>query len=332
VTHEFKALVVEKSEDKTFTRRIKTRSIDELPAGEVLVKVEYSSLNYKDALSATGNPGVSRNFPHTPGIDAAGVVEASESDAFNVGDEVIVTSYDLGMNTDGGLGQYIRVPAKWVLKRPAALSAKEAMAYGTAGLTAALMVGALIDNGVTAESGPVLVTGSTGGVGSVAVSILAKLGFQVTAATGKASSTDFLKSLGASEVIDRATLLDNSRPMFKEHWAGVVDVVGGDTLSNAIKSCRYNGVVTASGLVGAVDFTTSIFPFILRGVRLIGIDSVECSMAVRTVAWNNLANIFKLEDLMQLVTEVRLEQVEHTLLEMLKGQSHGRVVVDMANS
>ena len=329
---EFKALVIEKSDDKIFSRHIKTRSVDDLPAGDVLVKVSYSSLNYKDALSATGNPGVSRNFPHTPGIDAVGVVEASDSDAFNVGDEVIVTSYDLGMNTAGGLGQFIRVPAAWVLKKRVELTNKEAMAYGTAGLTAALMVGALLDNGVTADKGPVLVTGATGGVGSVAVSILSKLGFQVTAATGKASSTDFLKSIGAAEVIDRATLLDTSKPMYKEHWAGVVDVVAGDTLSHAIKSCQYNGVVTASGLVGAVDFTTSIYPFILRGVRLIGIDSVECSMAVRTKAWNNLAGAFKVDNIMSLVTEIRLEQVETSLMNMLEGKSHGRIVVNMADS
>ncbi|MDN3647535.1 oxidoreductase [Reinekea marina] len=328
----FKALIVEKSEDKQFSRHIGERTIDELPEGEILIKVQYSSLNYKDALSATGNPGVSRIFPHTPGIDAAGTVVESQSDAFKKGDEVIVTSYDLGMNTAGGLGQYIRVPQQWVLKRPQGLTAKEAMGFGTAGLTAALMISALQSNGVTPEKGPVLVTGATGGVGSIAVSILSKLGFNVTAATGKASAEDFLKRLGASEVINRETLLDNSRPMFKEHWAGVVDVVAGDTLANAIKSCQYNGVVTASGLVGAVDFTTSIFPFILRGVRLIGIDSVECSMDVRTQAWQALASDYKVETLESLVTEITLDQAESSLLAMLKGQSHGRIVVNMENS
>jgi acrylyl-CoA reductase (NADPH) len=327
---EFRALVVEKNEDGSFSRSIKNRNLADLPEGNVLVRVQYSSLNYKDALSATGNPGVSRNFPHTPGIDAVGVVEQSQSGHFTAGDEVIVTSYDLGMNTAGGLGQFIRVPDSWVLKRPKQLSAQEAMTFGTAGLTAGLMVNALLENGLTPESGPVLVTGATGGVGSVAIAILAKLGFTVTAASGKADAHDFLTSLGANEVIDRATLLDNSRPMFKSIWAGVVDVVGGDTLSNAIKSCKYNGVVTCSGLVGATDFTTSVFPFILRGVRLIGIDSVECDMAVRTAAWQKLATDFKTDKLDELTKEITLEEAEVHLLKMLEGKSHGRVIVNMA--
>lgn len=327
---EFKALVVTKNENGSFSRSIENRKVADLPKGNVLVRVQYSSLNYKDALSATGNPGVSRNFPHTPGIDAVGVVEKSQSEHFSVGDEVIVTSYDLGMNTSGGLGQFIRVPDSWVLKRPEQLSAQEAMTFGTAGLTAGLMVNALLESGVTPESGPVLVTGATGGVGSVAIAILAKLGFSVTAASGKAGSHDFLKLLGANEVVDRTELSDNSRPMFKTLWAGVVDVVGGDMLSNAIKSCKYNGVVTCSGLVGATDFTTSIFPFILRGVRLIGIDSVECDMAVRTVAWQKLATDFKTDKLDHLTKEITLEEAEAYLLQMLEGKSHGRVIVNMA--
>jgi acrylyl-CoA reductase (NADPH) len=327
---EFKALVVEKNEDGSFSRSIKNRNLAHLPEGNVLVRVQYSSLNYKDALSATGNPGVSRKFPHTPGIDAVGIVEQSQSENFAVGDEVIVTSYDLGMNTSGGLGQFIRVPDSWVLKRPPQLSAQEAMTFGTAGLTAGLMVNALLDNGLTPESGPVLVTGATGGVGSVAIAILAKLGFSVTAASGKADAHEFLISLGADNVIDRATLLDNSRPMFKGTWAGVVDVVAGDTLSNALKSCKYNGVVTCSGLVSATDFTTSVLPFILRGVRLIGIDSVECDMAVRIAAWQKLATEFKTDKLDELSKEIALEEAEAYLLQMLQGKSHGRVIVNMA--
>ena len=328
---EFQALVVEQTEPKQFQRSIQRRTVADLPAGEVLIRVDYSSLNFKDALSATGNPGVTRNFPHTPGIDAAGIVVQSSSDSFQVGDAVIATSYDLGMGTAGGLGQYIRVPSAWVLALPKTLTAFEAMSFGTAGLTAALMVNALLDNGVQSDQGPVLVTGATGGVGSLAVAILAKLGFSVTASTGKLTETPFLMSLGATEVIDRASLLTNNRPLQAEQWAGVIDVVAGPTLANAIQSSQYNGVVTCSGLVGAVDLTTSIFPFILRGVRLIGIDSVQCTMAVRTRAWQALASDFKPACLPDLTTEIGLAQVEEYLLAMLAGKSHGRVVVNMAD-
>jgi len=331
LTTEFKALVVEQTQPKEFVRSIQRRSLADLPPGEVLIRVDYSSLNFKDALSATGNPGVTRNFPHTPGIDAAGTVVQSSSAHFQVGDAVIATSYDLGMNTAGGLGQYIRVPSAWVLPLPKTLTPFEAMSFGTAGLTAALMVNALLDNGLEPSMGPVLVTGATGGVGSLAVAILAKLGFSVTASTGKQAETPFLMSLGAAEVIDRESLLTNNRPLQAERWAGVVDVVAGPTLANAIQASQYNGVVTCSGLVGAVDLTTSIFPFILRGVRLIGIDSVQCTMAVRTRAWQRLAGDFKPACLPELTTEVRLEQVEDYLLAMLAGKSLGRVVVNMAD-
>jgi putative YhdH/YhfP family quinone oxidoreductase len=326
---EFQALVVEQTQPKEFRRSIQQRTLADLPPGDVLIRVDYSSLNFKDALSATGNPGVTRNFPHTPGIDAAGTVVQSSSDSFQVGDAVIATSYDLGMNTPGGLGQYIRVPSQWVLPLPKTLTAFEAMSFGTAGLTAALMINALLDNGLKSAQGPILVTGATGGVGSLAVAILAKLGFSVSASTGKLTETSFLMSLGASEVIDRASLLTDNPPLQAERWAGVIDVVAGPTLANAIQASQYNGVVTCSGLVGALDLTTSIFPFILRGVRLIGIDSVQCSMAVRTLAWQRLAGDFKPACLPELTTEISLEQVEDYLLAMLAGKSHGRVVVNM---
>ena len=326
---EFQALVVEQTQPKEFRRSIQQRTLADLPPGDVLIRVDYSSLNFKDALSATGNPGVTRNFPHTPGIDAAGTVVQSSSDSFQVGDAVIATSYDLGMNTPGGFGQYIRVPSQWVLPLPKTLTAFEAMSFGTAGLTAALMINALLDNGLKSAQGPILVTGATGGVGSLAVAILAKLGFSVSASTGKLTETSFLMSLGASEVIDRASLLTDNPPLQAERWAGVIDVVAGPTLANAIQASQYNGVVTCSGLVGALDLTTSILPFILRGVRLIGIDSVQCSMAVRTLAWQRLAGDFKPAYLPELTTEISLEQVEDYLLAMLAGKSHGRVVVNM---
>ncbi len=324
---EFRALVVEEAEPKKYVRNIKTRSIDDLPAGDVLVKVHYSALNYKDALSSVGNKGVTRNYPHTPGIDAAGVVAASSDPAFSEGDEVIVTSYDLGMNTDGALGEYIRVPAGWVIKRPQELTLQQAMMFGTAGLTAGLMMQALVDNGVKPENGPILVTGATGGVGSLAVAMLSKAGFEVTAVTGKAEAADFLKSLGAKEVVNRESIIDTQRPMLKEQWAGVVDVVGGEMLASAIKATKYGGVVTCAGLVGSPELPTSVFPFILRSVSLIGIDSAECPMDRRVAVWNKMASEWKPESLETLTTEITLDQVEERLMALLEGKGHGHYVV-----
>ncbi len=304
---EFKALLVEQVEKKVFDRSIVTRSLDDLPEGELVVKVHYSSLNFKDALSAVGNPGVTRNFPHTPGIDAAGEVVSCVDGSFQPGDPVIVTSYDLGMETDGGFGQLIRVPSKWAIKLPEGLSLKESMMLGTAGLTAALSVLELVENGVEPDNGPVLVTGATGGVGSLAVAILAKIGFKVTAVTGKMDEAPYLESIGADRVIDRETLLaGNERPMLKTAWAGAVDCVGGDMLAAALKSTKYDGVVTCCGLVASADLKVSVFPFILRGVRLIGIDSAECSMERRTKAWQNLASEWTLDGLSGMVDEVTL--------------------------
>lgn len=327
---QFRALVVEEAEPKKYVRNIKQRSIDELPAGEVLVKVHYSALNFKDALSSVGNKGVTRNFPHTPGIDAAGVVAASDDPEFAAGDEVIVTSYDLGMNTDGALGEYIRVPASWVIKRPKSLSMKEAMMFGTAGLTAGLMIEALVNNGVKPSDGPILVTGATGGVGSLAVAILAKAGFDVTAVTGKAEAADFLKQLGAKEVVSRESIIETERPMLKEQWAGVVDVVGGDMLASAIKATRYGGTVTCAGLVGSPELNTTVFPFILRSVSLIGIDSAECPMAPRLEVWHKLASDWKPDCLETLTTEISLDEVEEQLMAILAGKGHGHTLVKMA--
>ncbi|SDZ74718.1 putative quinone oxidoreductase, YhdH/YhfP family [Desulfuromusa kysingii] len=327
---EFQALLVEQPEKKVFTRAVVTRSLDELPAGDLVVKVHYSSLNFKDALSATGNPGVTRNFPHTPGIDAAGEVVSCGDGAFQPGDKVIVTSYDLGMETDGGFGQLIRVPSQWALKLPEGLTLRESMMLGTAGLTAALSVQELVASGVTPDNGPVLVTGATGGVGSLAVAILAKAGFTVTAVTGKLEESDYLKSLGAETVISRETLLaGNERPMLKTTWAGGVDCVGGDMLAAAIKSTQYDGAVTCCGLVGAVDLNVSIFPFILRGVRLIGIDSAECSMERRTKAWQRLATDWKLNQLEAMIDEVTLAGLEDKIQTMLKGGLKRRALVNL---
>ena len=330
---EFKALLVEQPEKKVFNRAVVTRSLDDLPEGELVVKVHYSSLNFKDALSSVGNPGVTRNFPHTPGIDAAGEVVSCADGSFQPGDKVIVTSYDLGMETDGGFGQMIRVPSKWALKLPDGLSLKESMMLGTAGLTAALSVQELVENGVTPEKGPVLVTGATGGVGSLAVAMLAKIGFEVTAVTGKLEETPYLEGLGAKRVIDRETLLKGSeRPMLKTTWAGVVDCVGGEMLAAAIKSAQYDGVVTCCGLVASIDIPINVFPFILRGVRLIGIDSAECPMDRRTRVWQRLASEWKLDNLADMVDEVTLDGLEEKIQAMLKGGLKRRALVNLLES
>ncbi len=327
----FKALLVEQPEKKVFTRKVVERSISDLPEGELLVQVHYSSLNFKDALSAIGNPGVTRNYPHTPGIDAAGVVVSCDDGRFSAGDQVIVTSYDLGMETDGGFGQKIRVPSKWALKLPTGMSLKESMMLGTAGLTAALSVHELIEGGVKPENGPILVTGATGGVGSLAVAILAKAGYQVTAATGKAAEADYLKSIGATEVIGREEVTEGSeRPMMKARWAGVVDCVGGEILAAAIKSTRNWGVVACCGLVGSIDLPLNVFPFILRGVRLIGIDSAECPHNPRCKVWQKLAQEWKLDNLESMVDEVGLEGLEEKIQKMLKGDLKRRALVNVA--
>lgn len=326
----FKALLVSQPEKKLFVRSVETRSLDELPAGDLVVKVHYSSLNYKDALSATGNPGVTREFPHTPGIDAAGEVITCSDGTFEPGDQVIVTSYDLGMETDGGFGQLIRVPSKWALKLPKGMSLKESMMFGTAGLTAALSVQQLIDNGVTPESGPILVTGATGGVGSLAVAILAKLGYQVTAVTGKLDEEDYLKRLGAGQVLSRESfLVGNERPMLKTVWAGVVDCVGGDMLATAIKSTCYDGVVTCCGLVASPQLEINVFPFILRGVRLIGIDSAEAPMERRQWVWDKLAEEWKPQGLDKMVEEVSLDHLDQKIKQMLQGELKRRVLVSL---
>lgn len=326
----FKAMVVEEEGEKNFVRSIKDRSTDELPEGDVLVNVHYSSLNYKDALSAIGNKGVTRNFPHTPGVDAAGIVAESNSPEFSTGEEVIVHAHDLGCNTSGGFGQYIRVPAPWVIKLPANLSLKESMIYGTAGFTAAYSVLELQEHGVTPDKGEILVTGATGGVGSVAVSILAKLGYDVVASTGKTDQEQFLSDLGAKEIISRDESIDESgRPMLKGRWAGVVDTVGGEILVTAIKATKPMGVVTCCGNVASADLPLSVYPFILRGVILIGIDSQNCPAEIRVKVWNRLSADWKLDNLDSMGREVSLDQLDDEIALILKGKQVGRVVVNL---
>jgi putative YhdH/YhfP family quinone oxidoreductase len=325
---EFKALIVEEQNDRQFTRRIGVRNIDDLPAGDLLIRVRYSSLNYKDALSATGNRGVTRNFPHTPGIDAAGEVVEDASGTFSAGDTVVVTGWDLGMNTAGGYGEYIRIPAAWALPLPAGLDMRESMILGTAGFTAGLSVHELARK-VSPASGDILVTGATGGVGSVAVAILAKAGYRVIAVTGKADQTDFLKTLGAADVVSRESIMEHAeRPMMKERWAGAVDVVGGEMLAAVLKSTCYRGTVTCCGLVGSPELPVNVFPFILRGVSLLGIDSVQCPDTLRRQVWDKLGTEWKI-NLKSLVTEVTLDNLEKQIEAILKGQLKGRVLVKL---
>lgn len=333
MSQEFKALLVEQPEKKVFTRNVVTRSVADLPEGELLVKVHYSSLNFKDALSSVGNPGVTRNFPHTPGIDAAGEVVECSDGRFSPGDKVIVTSYDLGMETDGGFSEMIRVPSKWALKLPEGLSLKESMMLGTAGLTAAISVYEIVATGVKPEDGPILVTGATGGVGSLAVAMLAKGGYKVTAVTGKMDQEDYLKGIGAERVIDRETLLTGKeRPMLKPTWAGAVDCVGGEMLACAIKSTKPLHPVTCCGLVGSPELPINVFPFILRGVRLIGIDSAEYPMEPRVKVWNKLATEWKLDNLEAMVDEVTLDGLEEKIQTMLKGGLKRRALVNLLES
>lgn len=326
----YKALWVESTANDQFDQNIAERSVDDLPDHELLVDVRYSSLNYKDALSANGSPGVTRNYPHQPGIDAAGVVIDDKSGRFKTGDEVIVSGYDLGMNTAGGLGQRIRVPANWAVPLPPGLTLKEAMIIGTAGFTAALCVSKLLHMGASAEDGLVIVSGATGGVGSFSVALLSHLGFKVAALTGKVEQSEWLSELGAQQVVERSALSEpNKRPMVKPQWAHGVDCVGGDILSNIIKSLQYGGSVAACGMTGSTNFESSVFPFILRGVNLLGVDCVELPLQRKEENWQSLATAFKLPSLSSMAETITLNQVPEYLTRILNGHAVGRYVVDL---
>jgi alcohol dehydrogenase len=324
----FNAFWVEK-DDKDVSHSIIERTIDDLPEGELLIKVAYSSLNFKDALSAKGMPGVTRSYPHTPGIDASGVVVGSAVGEFSEGDDVIVTGYDLGMNTPGGFGQYIRVPAGWAIKMPAGLNLKSSMLLGTAGLTAGLCVEKLIKMGSSPKDGPVLVTGATGGVGSVTVMLLAKLGYEVVAMSGKADREEFLKSLGASRVIGREELSEaNPRPMLATEWGHAVDTVGGDILSNIVKGLKEGGSVAICGLVASPNFEVTVLPFILRGINVLGVDSVEIPLSAKASIWELFAGDWKLEGLDALCTETGLDGLSEAIDTIFAGQMVGRTLVN----
>jgi acrylyl-CoA reductase (NADPH) len=300
----------------------------ELPPGDVTLRVAWSSLNYKDALSARGRPGVTRHYPHTPGIDAAGVVLRSDDPRFLPGQQVIVTSFDLGMDTPGGFAELIRVPAEWVVPLPEALTARESMILGTAGLTAGLALEALERAGLTPAGGPVLVSGASGGVGSLAVSLLAGRGYEVVASTGTAEAREWLEELGAASVIDRAELSSPSeRPLLKQIYAAGIDTVGGHTLVNLLKSLRYGGAAAACGMVQSPELALNVFPFILRGVSLLGVDSAACPMPRRLEVWNRLAGEWRPRGLETVATEVGLEDLGEAVERILAGRTTGRVVV-----
>ena len=323
----YKAFFTQETESG-FSNSIESLSIADLEENDLLIKVSYSSLNYKDALSASGNKGVTRTYPHTPGIDAVGEVVKSNSSDFKDGDKIIVTGYDLGMNTYGGFGQYISIPATWAISLPNELSEAEAMSIGTAGLTAGLCVRKLLQNDLTPDSGDVLVTGASGGVGSVAVMVLSKLGFNVVALTGKQDQVDYLESLGASSVITRSQMEEQGKPLQKGIYQGGVDTVGGNILSNFISQTSQRGAITCCGNVASDKLETSIFPFILRGVTLIGIDSAESLLEVKKEIWNNFSNDWKI-DLEKITKEVFLESLSDEVEKILKGNQVGRIRVNL---
>lgn len=293
----------------------------------VAIRAAYSSVNYKDALAATGAGKILRRFPMIPGIDVSGTVESSTDPKFKAGDPVLVTGYDLGVGANGGYAELVRVPPDWVVPIPSGLNAFEVMAIGTAGFTAALSIVEMERNGLKPGSGPVIVTGASGGVGSMAVELLATLGYQVTAVTGKDDQHDFLRSLGAKEIIARSALQMGTKPLEKATWAGAVDPVGGETLAWLTRTMMYGGTIASSGLTGGTEVKTTVMPFILRGVKLLGIDSVMCPMPTRLEVWSRLQSTMKPKHLETIAHEVELADLPHVFPELLNGRMRGRTVV-----
>lgn len=325
----FKALVINKVENEIIAN---TQQLDlnDLPQGELLIKVAYSSVNYKDALACLPNGGIVKSYPFVPGIDLAGTVVSSEDERFQKGDEIVVTGFGLGVNHFGGFSEYARVPAEWTIKLPQGLSMKEAMILGTAGFTAALSVYELVQNGIRPEDGPILVTGATGGVGSIAAAIAAKLGYEVAASTGKLDKQQYLLDLGVKRILPREELLSGSKqPLDKQIWAGAIDCVGGETLTAVLSQLKYGGAVAASGLTGGAGLSMTVYPFIIRGVRLIGIDSVMAGMEIRCKIWALLADAYKPSMLGELFSEISLDQVSDQVATLLNGQAKGRAIVKL---
>lgn len=324
----FRAILIDK-DDTGYRASLQTLDEAQLPAGDVRVRVSHSTLNYKDALAITGKGPVVRQFPMVPGIDLAGVVEESRHPDFKAGDAVLLNGWGVGEGHWGGLAEQARLNGDWLIPLPAGFSAAEAMALGTAGYTAMLAVLALERHGVTPERGEVLVTGANGGVGSVAIALLAKLGYRVAASTGRPEEAEYLKSLGAAEIVERASLSAPGRPLGRERWAGAIDSVGSHTLANVCASTRYGGCVAACGLAQGMDFPATVAPFILRGVTLAGIDSVMRPRADRLEAWSRLARDLDKRLLAPITRTIGLEEVIPTAGELLAGKVRGRVVVDV---
>lgn len=326
---EFDAFRIFEDDGKVAGRMVRA-TLDELSDGEVVIRTAYSSVNYKDALAATGAGRIVQNFPLIGGIDAAGSVASSTDSAFAAGDEVLVHGYDLGVAHDGGYAEYVRVPAEWVVPMPEGLTAFDAMAIGTAGFTAALSIVRMEQNGQAADDGPILVTGATGGVGSVAVELLAQLGYEVTALTGKDDQHDHLRALGATDVLSRHDLEMGTRPLEKAKWAGAIDAVGGDILAWITRTTKYGGSIASSGLTAGIDLKTTVMPFILRGVSLLGIDSAACPMERRREVWQRLATDMKPKRLSGVAREITLEGLPEAFSTLLAGEARGRIVVGLA--
>lgn len=325
--HTFSAFVV-REVDGSYEGNIETKHVDDLPEGDILIRVTHSCVNYKDALSMSGNRGVTKSYPHTPGVDAAGFIEQTTDERFHIGQAVVVNGFDFGMNTSGGFQEYIRVPADWVTLLPESIRPLEAMQYGTAGLTAAQSVDELLRI-VSKDAGPILVTGATGGVGTIAISLLIRLGYTVHAVTGKRVEQERLLKKGVAEVLDRTTFLEETdRPLKKGLYAGVIDTVGGPLLASVIRFVQYGGVVTTCGNVGGAEMTLTVYPFILRGVRLIGIDAVQTPIAYREELWQRLASDWQV-DLASEVDIKTLNDLPEITEALLTSRHRGRTVIEI---
>lgn len=328
----YTAYLTEEYGKNEFKNSFQKLNIEHLHTNDILVKVHYSSLNYKDALSARGHKGITRNYPHTPGVDAAGTVEQSNTEGFEVGSKVVITGHDLGMNTNGGFAEYVSVPKEWIVPLPKELTLRESMIYGTAGMTAAICSYELFKHDIYPEKGSILVTGATGGVGSMAVAILNKIGYKVIASTGKLDKSDFLKSIGANEVISREDVFDTTgKPLLARRWAGAIDTVGGNTLSTVFRSTDYHGIICVLGLVESAEFSTNLYPFLQRGVSLIGIDSAEKSLNLKKELWEKMSNDWKPDCLSEMAKEVNLTDINSEIDLILLGGQVGKTLVNCKN-
>lgn len=326
----FQALVVTETADKTFIKSVVERKVSDLPDNELLINVLYSSLNFKDAMSASGNKQITQQYPHTPGIDAAGIVVSDKSGTFEAGEKVLVFGYDLGMNTSGGLGQMISIPADWAVACPSSLSLKESMIYGTGGLTAALCIQKLEKMGMSPTDGAVAVTGATGGVGSMSIALLNKLGYEVIAFSGKPDKSERLIALGASQVLHRDEINSvQNKPVGRALWANAIDTLGGDYLANLLKQIKHSGAVASCGLASSPQLSLTVLPFITRGVSLLGVDSVYIPLCEKQAIWQRVASDMKLDPLEQYCEEISLSQTPEYLDKFFQSQVLGRYVVNL---